>query len=214
MIEMKGLIISSGIINNRSILKSVVKEVDFIICADGGMNHLMKINQLPDLVIGDLDSISKQALDYINHNKIPIQKYSSIKDATDTALAMEYLIEKGFKEITFMGVTGTRLDHTMANVFLLNDLHSKGIKGRIVDDTNIIYLINDYLELECFEDSYISIIPINDEGIVVSLSGFDYNLDNEAIRFGSTYGVSNRIMGTSGIIKIHKGKALVFISKD
>ena len=101
-----------------------------------------------------------------------MEKYSSIKDATDTALAMEYLIDKEYKEIILMGVTGTRQDHTMANIFLLNTLHDKGIKGKIIDDNNIIYLIDNYMELQYLEDKYVSIVPIVEEGIVISLKGF------------------------------------------
>ncbi|WP_353093925.1 thiamine diphosphokinase [Tissierella praeacuta] len=211
---MKGLIVSSGTITDYSRLESIVKQVDFIICADGGMNHLIKINRKPDLVIGDLDSINQISLEYIKDNDIPVKKYPSIKDATDTGLAMEYLIDKGCKEIVLMGVTGTRQDHTMANILLLNVLYDKGIKGKIVDDNNIIYLTDGHLELPRLENHYISIIPIVEEGINISLNGFFYNLDNEFIKFGSTYGISNEIVDSVGIIKIHNGRALVFVSKD
>ncbi len=211
---MKGLIVSNGTITDYDRLELVVKEVDFIICADGGMNHLAKINKKPDLVVGDLDSISESALSYIRNNNISVEKYSPIKDATDTELAMEYLIDKGYKEIILMGVTGTRQDHTMANIFLLDTLYDKGIKGKIIDDNNIICLTDDYLKLQYLEGSYVSIIPIVQEGIVISLNGFFYNLDNEFIRFGSTHGISNKIIDDFGIIKIHRGRALVFVSKD
>lgn len=211
---MKGLIVSSGTIKDYSKLESIIEEVDFIICADGGLNHLAEINRKPNLVIGDLDSISKFALEYIKSNNITVEKYSSIKDATDTVLAMEYLIDKGYKEIILMGVTGTRQDHTMANILLLNILNNKGIKGKIVDDNNTIYLIDDYLKLEYLDDSYISIIPITEQGIIITLNGFFYNLDRELIGFGSTHGVSNKIIEDLGTIKIHRGRALVFVSKD
>lgn len=211
---MKGLIVSSGTITDYNRLKSEVKKADFIICADGGMNHLIKIEKAPNLVIGDLDSIRESALNYIKNNNIPVEKYSSIKDATDTVLAMEYLIDLGYKEIVLMGVTGTRQDHTMANIFLLSILHDKGIKGKIVDDKNIIYLVDDYLKLEYLEDIYVSIIPLEQEGVIISLKGFFYNLDKKFIKFGSTHGISNKIIDDFGTIKINRGRALVFLSKD
>lgn len=211
---MKGLIISSGIINDNTRLKKEIDTSDFILCADAGVEHLIELDIKPDLVIGDLDSISQLGLDYIKHNNVPIYKFPSIKDDTDTALALEYLIEKGFDEITLMGVTGTRIDHTMANILLLNTLLEKGIKGKIVDGHNIIQLIDDYLEIEYIENSFVSIIPINEEGLEVSLEGFFYNLKREIIKFGSTYGISNKIIENCGKIKIHKGKALIFISND
>lgn len=211
---MRGLIVSSGTITDYNRLEAEIKKSDFVISADGGMNHLIRINRNPDLVIGDLDSISEFALNYIEDNNIPMERYSSIKDSTDTDIAMEYLINKGYNEIVFMGVTGTRQDHTMANIFLLNTLHLRGIKGKIVDDNNIIRLIDDYLKLDYSEDSYVSIIPLGYEGIVVSLEGFFYNLDNQFIPFGSTHGISNKITEEHGIIKIHSGRAIIFVSKD
>ena len=211
---MKGLVISSGTIKDYDRLNIAIKENDFIICADGGMNHIMEVGKSPDLVIGDLDSINQNSLNYIEENKIPIQKFPTIKDDTDTGIALEYLIQKGFKEITLMGVTGTRQDHTIANIFLLDYIHGKNIKGKIIDDNNIIYLVEDYLRLEYMNNSFVSVIPITETGIEVSLSGFFYNLDNIKIKFGSTYGISNKVIEEYGEIKIHNGKALVFISRD
>lgn len=211
---MKGLIIASGNITDYTRLVSIIKYSDFVLCADGGMDHLLKINYIPDLVLGDFDSISKDSFNFIRENNIPIQKYPSIKDSTDTELAIDYLVENGFDEIILTGVTGTRLDHTMANVLLLNYLLKKRIKGKIIDDHNTIYLLEDYKELNDLKDFYISLIPINEDGIVLSLSGFFYNLDHEFIEFGSSRGISNKIIGQQGIIQIHNGKALLFISKD
>jgi thiamine pyrophosphokinase len=211
---MKGLIVSSGTITNYNRLKEIISEVDLIVCADGGMEHLLKINKLPDLILGDLDSISKPTLEYILSKNVPIEKYSSIKDVTDTELAMDCLVDKGYDEIVLMGVTGSRQDHTMANIFLLNTLHDKGIKGKIVDDNNIIYLTDNYLEIEDLKDHYVSVIPISNDGIIVSLKGFFYNLDNKFISFGSTLGISNKIIEDIGKVQIHKGRALIFVSKD
>ncbi|MBU5437755.1 thiamine diphosphokinase [Tissierella sp. MSJ-40] len=211
---MKGLIVSSGAISNLKRLECIAKKCDFVLCADGGANHLLKIKYKPNLVVGDLDSIDKKTLKILEEEKVPINRFPSKKDATDTELAIEYLIQKGFKDITLMGVTGTRKDHTLANVFLLKRILDNGIKGKIVDDNNIIYLIDNYLKLKYHEDTFVSIIPITDEGIVVTLQGFEYPLDKTQIDFGSTHGVSNKIVENVGQVIIHKGKCLVFVSKD
>lgn len=211
---MKGLIISSGCIGDYDKLKKEIERSDFIICADGGIDNLLKLNIKPDLVLGDLDSTSETGLNYIKEKAIKVNLFPSIKDDTDTALAVEYLLDKEFDEITLMGVTGTRLDHTMANILLLNTLLEKGVKGKIIDDNNIIQLIDDELMVEYKENSYVSIIPITEDGIIVSLEGFYYNLCKEKIEFASSYGISNKIIKDYGKIKIHSGKALVFISND
>ena len=135
---MNALVIANGDIKNYDILKSVIKDVDFILCVDGGVDHILKINHKPHMVFGDLDSISEEGLSFIKKENIAIERFPSIKDSTDTELGIDYLVSQGYKEITLMGVTGSRQDHTLANIFLLDYLLEKNIKGKIVDNNNII----------------------------------------------------------------------------
>lgn len=211
---MKALIIANGDIKDYNFLSSIVEKSDFLLCVDGGVDHILKIGIYPDMVFGDLDSISPEGLNFIEEKHIPIKRFPAIKDSTDTELAIDYLVSKKYKEIVLVGVTGSRQDHTLGNIFLLNYLLEKGIEGRIIDNNNIIYLINNYLKLNRLEGYYTSLIPIEVEGIRVTLEGFFYNLKNKFISFGSTLGLSNEIIKDYGEIKIHKGKALVFQSKD
>lgn len=210
---MKGLIISSGKIENLKLLEKLVSENDFIVCADGGIDNIRKINKIPDLVIGDFDSISKDGLDFIRERNIKIEKFPKMKDKTDTQLAIDILIERGFTDIEMTGVTGSRMDHTLANIFLLKDLNLRSINTKIVDDNNTIYIVDDFLKLGKL-DNYISLVPISSEGIIVSLKGFLYNLDKKYIPFGSTMGISNEIKEALGTVQIHMGQALLFESRD
>jgi thiamine pyrophosphokinase len=211
---MKALIISNGNITDISKLKEIGKESDFILCADGGTNHCLRAALIPNMIIGDLDSISQEALEIVCKNNVPIKKFPAKKDSTDTELSIDYLIDKKFKDITLVGAMGSRMDHTIANILLLNKLNDKGIKGRIIDEKNTIYLVDKELILTRSNDYFISIIPITDSGIRITLKGFEYELCNERIEFASSYGVSNGIIGEKAYIIVHEGKCLVFVSKD
>lgn len=211
---MKALIVANGNINNINLLKQLKKEYDFILAADGGTNHCIKAGILPDLIIGDLDSISDNTLRISREKNIPIEKFPTKKDSTDTELSINYLISKGYKDITLTGVTGSRMDHTLGNILLLNKLNESGIKGKIIDDNNIIYLVHSELNLLRNLDSFVSIIPLTNTGITISLKGFEYELEVVDVSFGSTFCISNKIIEEKAKITIHEGKALVFISKD
>lgn len=211
---MKALIVLNGKILDLNRLRVVGKEVDFILSADGGTNHCLEASLIPDLVVGDLDSISEESIQIIKKNGIPIEKFPVKKDKTDSELASDYVIDKGFKDITIMGAIGNRMDHTLANILLLTKLTEKGIKGRIIDGNNTIYLVEDELTLENQVGFYVSVIPITNSGILISLKGFEYELENTEIKFGSTLGISNRIVKNKGIVKVHKGRGLVIVSKD
>lgn len=211
---MRGLIISSGNLEDYKFLKKLAINSDFIICADGGLRHSISIDIVPNAVIGDLDSIGYKSMEFIVTHNIPVIKYPVEKDETDTELALIYLFDLGCNEITLTGVTGSRMDHTLANIYLLRKLVIMGVQGKIVDSNNTIYMVRDYIKLARRKDYYISIIPITKEGVVVTLKGFYYPLNSSFIHFGSTLGISNKIVDEYGEIKIDKGEALVIESKD
>ena len=206
--------ILNGNIKNLERLKELVQESDFILAADGGTNYCLKISLMPHMVIGDLDSISEDILRQIYKHNIPIHKFPTKKDKTDAELSIDYLIGEGFKDITIVGAIGSRIDHSLANILLLTKLNQKGVNGKIVDDNNTVYLVDKELILTKDENSFLSIIPITNSGIVITLKGFEYELDKVGIDFGSSYGVSNKIIKNKGYIVLNKGQCLAIVSKD
>lgn len=211
---MKALIVANGSINNVQMLSEIEKEYDFILAADGGANHCRRAGILPNSIIGDLDSISEETLKISKVNNIPIEKFPAKKDSTDTELSIDYLINKGYNEIDLIGVIGSRMDHTLGNILLLNKLHEKDIKGKLIDENNTIYLVDKSLELTKEYNLFLSIIPITNTGAVLTLEGFEYELDKFKLEFSSTQGISNRIKEDRGRIIVHEGTCLVFVSRD
>ncbi|NLY67509.1 MAG: thiamine diphosphokinase [Tissierellia bacterium] len=214
MKELKALLILNGEkVNSTTILK-LKDESDFILSADGGTDYCVELGIIPDLVIGDLDSISPKTLDILKKKEVPINVFPIKKDKTDSQLSIEYLMDKGAEEITIIGAIGSRIDHTLANILLLKTIKDKGIKGKIVHNNNIIYIIDDELILDKKNGYFVSIIPIESKGVLVSLKGFEYNLSKVKIDFASTLGVSNFVIDEKGYIKVHEGECLVVVSKD
>lgn len=214
MKELKALLILNGEkVNSTTILK-LKDESDFILSADGGTDYCIELGIIPDLVIGDLDSISPKTLDILKKKEVPINVFPIKKDKTDSQLSIEYLMDKGAEEITIIGAIGSRIDHTLANILLLKTIKDKGIKGKIVHNNNIIYIIDDELILDKKNGYFVSIIPIESKGVLVSLKGFEYNLSKVKIDFASTLGVSNFVIDEKGYIKVHEGECLVVVSKD
>src|SRR5699024_8435931 len=116
-IELKGLIILNGDIKNLKLLKEAAEESDFILAADGGIRYTIKAGINPDLVMGDFDSISKKHLDLIKDKGISIEQFPVKKDKTDSELCVDYLIDKGAKHIVLFGALGSRIDHSLANIY-------------------------------------------------------------------------------------------------
>lgn len=234
---MEYLIISNGIVVDDDSLVKLAKHADVIVGVDGGARHLKRINVSPNVLIGDMDSIDVDAQLYMDicasENYTKIIKYPKEKDASDTELAVLWAIDHGATYITLTGVTGTRMDHTLSNIFLLRTIKEKGIGCKIVDTHNEIYIFSNELpncelrtETRCCNGDYgelsvngkkgdlLSIIPITKEVSGLTLSGFKYPLVNATLSFGSSNGVSNVFNEDRACISLKHGTILIIKSSD
>ena len=211
---MSAIILGSGNNINPQLFFLEKINIEYVICADGGLNKAESLNIVPNIIIGDFDSVNQKTLKrYIDKN-IEIIKYSSEKNYTDMELAIDYAVEKGFKDIILIGASGTRLDHTAANIILIEKYYKQAINIKIIDNNNLIQIVANNMTIPFRENYYVSIIPLSERIEGLTLEGFKYPLDNVIVERGSTLCISNEICENSGVIKLNKGSALVFISKD
>lgn len=209
---MSVLIIGSGSNIDKETLNDV--DIEYVICADGGLEKVEFLGLLPNVIIGDLDSVNDKILKKYKTLDINIIKYNAEKDYTDMELAINHAIENNYKDIVLVGATGTRQDHTMANILLIEKYYKQGVRITIVDNNNTIQIISDEIEIKNKEGYFVSIIPISDVVEKVTLKGFKYSLTDRNVERGSTLCVSNQIVSKTGKITIKSGIGLVFISKD
>ena len=211
---MNYIIISSGNIKKYDYFAGIIGLADKIISADGGARHLKRMNIIPDIAMGDFDSIDKDSMAFLERHKVPMIKHSMDKDATDTELAVQWAMENKATSITLLGVTGTRIDHTLANIFLLKQIARAKIPCKILDDNNEIYLVMDEIELKGEPGNFLSVIPLGQEIRGITITGVDFPLENQNIPMGSSLGISNRFSCTKACIAIKRGMAIVTKSKD
>jgi thiamine pyrophosphokinase len=215
---MKAVIIANGNIKDYNYFSKIINQADLIICADGGANHLKKMDISPHVIIGDFDSMDLKNNSYYKTNEIKIIKHPSEKDETDTELAALFAIKQKCNDLTFIGATGTRLDHTLANIFLLKKIISRSLKKkiqcRILDDNNEIFLITDMLTIKKTDNCFVSLLPLSEVVEGVSTSGLKYPLNNARIKSGATLGISNQIIAEKATVSLKKGTLIVIKSKD
>jgi len=211
---MKILIISNGSITDYNFYNNIIKRVDFIICADGGAKHLKKIGIIPNIIVGDLDSIDEKDINYYKSKDVEFLKFPVNKDATDTELATEVALSLHPTDIIYIGTLGSRMDHTLANIFLLVKLLNLNIKGKIINENNEIFIIKNEIEISGSRDEFLSIIPITNFVRGITLSGLEYPLNNANIKLGSSIGISNQFKNDIARIKIQEGLLIVIKSKD
>ncbi len=200
----KALIIAAGSVN----IVPEYYEYEFIISADGGYNKALDKGIVPDLFVGDMDSVNGEVLG------IEIVKLKKEKDFTDTEYAIEEAVKRGYKKIDIIGATGTRIDHTIANVFMMKKYLDKGVFLKIIDDHNIVWAINKRELLSGLEGRTVSLIPADTVVCGVTLIGFKYHLKDAEIKIGETLTVSNVVESKEAIIDIEKGTLIVVVAND
>lgn len=205
----KCIIFAGGVISDYSFIN--IEKDDYIICADGGYIHALKLRIKPDCILGDFDTFDKSGLP----EDCKVLTYSAIKDYTDTMLAAMHALENGFKHITIYGASGGRFDHTMANVQTLLYVHKKGGTGVMVDENNIISLQTEgKMQYKKREGYYFSLFSLSDSCNGITETGTFYTLKNATLTNDFPLGVSNKIVDDYAEVFLESGTLLVIFSKD
>lgn len=199
------------------------KAYDEIIAVDGALAffekaHLMLSGHLrPTHIVGDFDTIASETLEkYKQQTDITIHAFNPEKDYTDTDIALKLAMKLAGAggSITILGATGTRADHSLANMQMLIAPMRAGIDCQIVDSHNRIRMIEGEFVLAEPYGKYVSLIPVTMTLEGIDLEGFKYPLNNKTVYMGESLCVSNELTALKGRIRIKEGIALVIESKD
>lgn len=209
---MKICIILNGEIKNYDYINSIIsnESYDYIICSDGGANHAYNMNILPDYIIGDLDSTSKDIIDYYKSKNVEFKKFPIKKNETDTELSIKLSEKLMAKQIDLIGALGGRIDHTIANINLLYYIRKRGIKPRIITDKEEVYIvIDEEVSIDGKEGDIVSILPIRNDAKGITLKNLEYPLENQDIEFSTPLGISNVMTDSSCNIKVNEGSIII-----
>lgn len=204
------IIFSGGDVDGDPLFyKRYIHKDDYIVCADSGAEHVLKLGLFPSAVLGDMDSIKPETLKKLKEQNVNIIKYKSEKDYTDTELAIKYALEIKPNEIIIFGAIGDRIDHSLANIQLLIYILSKGYNARIINRKNEAVLINKSVVIKGEKGTTISLIPLTEKVRGVVTKNLYYPLKNETLTIGTTRGISNVMTNDEANITIKTGLLLI-----
>jgi len=203
------VIFANGELADLDRIRLLLRDTDYIICADGGSRHAFQLNIRPDLVIGDMDSVDADLLQIIKNLNVPIQMHPRDKNETDLELALTKAIEHKPLEIVVLAALGGRIDQTLANIALLAEPQLSTTRVKIDNGTEEIFICRDQLEISGRSGDIISLIPWGSDTLVAQTENLKWKLNNEILYMNKTRGVSNELTGSVAKIKISKGLILV-----
>jgi len=187
------------------------------VAVDGGIKFFYRNRITPDILIGDMDSMPQLPRRYLE--RIEIIKYPSIKNKTDSQLALEMALARGAREILICGAVGGReIDHVMGNIMLLhivnkyNQTGKAQVQAKITGPCETVFLVeNGTIHINGRRGDFVSVIPLED-GVRVACGGMEYKTPARPLKFGDTLTLRNRLAKSRAWIKIDGSAILTAIA--
>jgi len=212
---LRAIIFANGVFHPSRWTGEWLARSDLRIAADGGLRLCRQLNLLPDILIGDFDSLTEQEVQQMQAEGVRVLRYSARKDETDLELALQVACEQAVAEIVILGGLGARWDQTLANLLLPAYHRFRHVPIVLVDGQHEIFAINApparRLVLQGSIGDTLSLIPVGGNVQDVVVQGVEYPLAGEELHFGATRGLSNVFLAETVPLEIGQGSLLAVV---
>ncbi len=206
--DKRAILFANGEVESYGFLENLITDKDYLVAVDGGLSHLEALGFPPDLLIGDLDSVTPGQLEGLNASQTEVIRFPIEKDETDLELALVEVVKRNADEIVIIGGLGGRTDQTLANLFLLllPDLGGKNVY--LLTQNEKICVIQKQAVIQGVEGDIVSLIPLNGDAHGVTTIGLEYPLTGETLHLERSRGISNRMLTDKAEIQVREGVLL------
>ena len=189
---------------------SCVNEHDTIVGVDRGIEHCLSTGLVPDLLMGDFDSVESTVLHDSRLAEKQIIRHPVRKNSSDLELALQWLSDSEIDRVVLLGISGGRSDHHLFN-WMLPMQKIWPFSTELVDKSVHAYTVNATypLHIPVHTGDTVSLLPMPDADGVVT-EGLEYALHNASIGSGTTLGLSNIAVAETISVSIDSGQLLVF----
>jgi thiamine pyrophosphokinase len=189
-----------------------------VIAADGGLARARGLGLEPGLLVGDLDSLDPALVARAEAAGLPISRSPAAKDESDAELALLGALDAGATRVTMLGVFGgTRLDHALANLWLLAHPAATGVELVLLDDRTRAFLVTAPAAdgtpvrrpLPGRVGATVTLLPFGGDALGVTTEGLRYPLSDEPLVTGPARGLSNVRESPDAAVTLRAGMLVV-----
>ena len=194
----------AAIILKDAYLTNFNNDYDIIVGADRGALHALNNGIIPDISIGDFDSVNEIEFNKIKNNSKELIQLNKIKDSSDTHEAVRLVSH--YDEIHILGgIKGKRIEHLFSNIIDLINYPNLSM----IDEDSLIETVNDNNYKIKDNYKFVSLYAIEES--IIDLTGFKYELNNYLLKRNDPLCLSNEIINNPKI-NLKKGKLLIIYS--
>ena len=208
------VIFANGNLPDLNKARDLLRADDLIICADGGTHHALALGVIPNLVIGDMDSIQKEQWHELEKAGVTIELFPRDKNETDLELAINRAVEYEPQQIIIIAALGGRLDQTIGNIALLTDLQLATFDVRLDDGAEEKFICRDQVEVHGRSGDIVSLIPWGESARGVQTQNLKWQLNSETLYPDKTRGISNEMTSDTASVKIESGLLLIIHTRN
>jgi thiamine pyrophosphokinase len=179
-----------------------------VVAADGGLLRARALGLGVDVVVGDLDSATPEALAAAEAEGARIVRHPQAKDATDLELALDEVVALGARRVLVVASAGGRLDHLLGSVLLLAEERYAGLELDALVGDALVHVVRGERTLRGAPGELLTLVPLGGAADGVTTDGLEYPLRGETLAPGTTRGVSNVFLETEARVTLERGVLL------
>jgi thiamine pyrophosphokinase len=200
----------NGSPDSPDLLRRVAGRADLIVAADGGARYALEAGVVPDLVVGDMDSLGEDLAREVERRGASLERHPVRKDKMDGHLAVLAARERGATRADLLCALGGRLGALFAVTHILLAAERIGLHSTVVADRGRMFVVEaGSRKVEGASQDSISIFPMSGPAAGVTIEGMEYPLENATLEPGDTLGFHNELIGDQATISVEEGALLV-----
>ncbi|HJQ29966.1 MAG TPA: thiamine diphosphokinase [Rubrobacter sp.] len=207
---MRAAIFLNGAPDSPGLLQEVAKRADLVLAADGGARYALDAGIVPDLVVGDMDSLGEDLAREVEERGASLERHPVRKDKMDGHLAVLAARERGVREADLLCAAGGGFGALFAVPHILLAAERTGLRSTVVADWGRMLVVEAGVRtMEGAPHDSVSIFPLSGPASGVTLEGFVYPLEDARLEPGDTLGFHNELIGREARISVREGALLV-----
>lgn len=209
------LVVADGDVDRELLDTFACTAGTLLIAADGGARRVLEAGLVPDVVVGDFDSLPPAERERLVAAGVELRVAAPDKDESDMELCLLAAIASGTRRIVVLGALGlVRPEHSVANLLLLADPRLDGLAVTLAGRGSRIFRTGTAdgagaAEVTGETGDLVSLFPLGEAVEGVTTHGLRFALADETLPVGPSRGLSNELLGTTARVTSRRGRLLV-----